>query len=129
MGQSGGTLISSIFGAVALLRDSGGSSQASGAVTAPAAGAAIASLVIPAGTRWEVTATVNYGATGDVANNMQFEVAGVVQCAVPVQGVANGVPDSITFLVAGGQTVSINAIAAGAAGCVYNAVIVARKVA
>lgn len=114
---------------LSLFRDAGNITvQASGQVITPGALATIVALGALAPGRWEITTICNYGAVGDVANNMQLLVGAGVVCSCPVQGGANGNPAKMVVVVAGGSTVTVQAIAAGAAGAVYNAVVVARRV-
>lgn len=100
-------------------------------VTGPAAGATIASLVLPAGT-WAVSWTVGYG-SGAVAaaeqNNMQLTgPASPLTALVPA--VANTeVPQQQVVLTTAGVTVAVKAIALGTATAVYEAQIVATPVA
>ena len=98
-----------------------------GNVTGPAAGATIASIVLPAGS-WVISWTVGYG-SGAVAaaeqNNMQLTgLAASLQAIVPA--VANQqVPQQQVTLTTAGTTIAVKAIALGTGTAVYEAQLVA----
>lgn len=103
----------------------------SGVVTAPGAGAAIATLAAPAaGTyRVKVTAGVSGAAVADL-NNMRFRRAGVDLLAQLPHG-ANGEQEDTDLgevVLSGAQNLTVEAIGAGTAGVEYNAAIVATQV-
>lgn len=105
--------------------------SAEATVTGPAAGATIASLVLPAGT-WSISWTVGFG-SGAVAaadtNNMQLTGPASALTAV-IPAVANTeVPQPPVVLTTAGVTVAVKAIALGTATAVYEAQIVATPVA
>ncbi|MCC9307691.1 hypothetical protein LN042_11350 [Kitasatospora sp. RB6PN24] len=116
-----------------LFRDSAATVQASGTPTAPGAGAAVASVTVPAAGLWEVVCS--YWLSGTVAagdaNNLQLKQGATVRLTpLPVPAVVNTLPPRLTVVLncAAGDTVSLNAIAGGSASAVYNAVLVARQV-
>lgn len=114
-----------------LFRDQAATLQVGGSVTTPGAGAAIATLNgLTVGGIYEITVFPSYGVIGDVANNMKLELnSGGQQVVVPVQGGNNTVPVASVYVeVATTAAVTVNAVAAGAAGSVYNAIIIARRV-
>lgn len=100
---------------------------AEGSVTGPAAGATIASIVLPAGT-WVIGWTVGYGAGAVAAaeqNNMQLTgPASPVPAIIP--GVANTQQiQQQVVLTTPGTTIAVKAIAVGTATAVYTAQLVA----
>lgn len=104
---------------------------AENSVTGPAAGATIASLVLPAGT-WAISWTVGLG-SGAVAaadtNNMQLTGPASPLTAI-IPAVANTqVPQPQVVLTTTGVTVAVKAIALATATAVYEAQIVATPVA
>lgn len=114
-------------------RDSIVTAQASGSVTAPGAGVAIASVTIPAVGLWEITATFFLSGTvsaGD-ANNVQLRQNVAVRLTpIPVPATANLFPPPVVVVLncVATDTVSLNAVGAGTASAVYNAVVTARQV-
>lgn len=112
-------------------RDATPTVQNYGTATAPTAGAVIATVTIPAGGTWEITAMASYGATADTANNVTLQRNGTaVLTRLLVPGVVNSTPVPVPVILtcATGDTVTINAVATGAAGSIYNAVLIARQV-
>lgn len=113
---------------------------ATGSVTAPTGGAPIVSVTIPTGeaqpgytaSRWSVQVTValtsGTPAAGD-ANNFQVRVDGTPIMSLLSPGALN-IPTSRTLIltVAPGQAISVNAAAAGSAGVVYTAELVATMI-
>lgn len=114
-------------------RDSAATVQASGALTAPTAGMAVATVTIPTAGLWEVTAFYFLSGTvaaGD-ANNLQLKQNTTVRLTpLPLPAVANTLPPQLTVVLncAAADTVTLNAIANGTASAVYNTVLVARQV-
>lgn len=114
-------------------RDGTATAQGSGAVTAPTAGAVIATVTPGAAGLWEVQIWWSLSGTlvaGD-ANNLQLrQTAAVRLTPLPIPATANLFPPPVTVVLSlsAVDTVSVNAIAAGSASAVYNAVIVARQV-
>lgn len=102
-----------------------------GNATGPAAGATIASIVLPAGT-WAISWTVGYGAGAVAAaeqNNMQLTGPAAPLTAI-IPAVANTqVPQQQVVLTTAGVTVAVKAIGPGTATAVYEAQIVATPVA
>lgn len=123
MSESGGTSTPAV-------KDSTPTLQASGTVTTPGAAAVIVTTPALSAGFWEITAHGYYGAVGDVAGNMAITFNGVQLVALPVQGVANGVPVAACVVVqsAGAQTGAVKSIAIGAAGAVYAADVICRKI-
>lgn len=103
---------------------------ATGSVTAPAAAGIIAATAaIGAGSTWRVRVYISFGATPDAVRNWQVSMGGSTYVLVAAGG-ANGVPTEYTFdYVSFGATttIAVQAIAAGAAGSVYNATIIATQ--
>jgi hypothetical protein len=114
-------------------RDSAATAQASGSTTAPTAGAAITTVAIPATGLWEITASYYLSGTvaaGD-ANNLQLKQNATARLGpLLAPAVANAFPQPVVTVLscAAGDTVTVNAVAAGSASCAYNATIVARQV-
>lgn len=104
---------------------------AENSVTGPAAGATIASLVLPAGT-WVISWTVGLGAGAVAAadtNNMELTGPAAPLVAI-IPAVANTqVPQPPVTLTTTGVTVAVKAIALATATAVYEAQIVATPVA
>lgn len=104
---------------------------ATGVATAPAAGAVLTSVTLtPAGT-YDVAAVFCYGAVGDVAGNVGVYVNGVGLLGVNHPGGPNTPTTTVTVRVVsdGTTTVSLRPSSGGAAGCVYLATLIARRVA
>lgn len=105
--------------------------QVAASAVAPGAGAAVATLAVVAGT-YDVTVLAAYGTTPDVINNMVFKNNGVnVGGPLFVQAVANGQPTPQRFqrlTVAGAVNLTVNAVAAGGAGTIFNAAIFATRI-
>lgn len=100
-----------------------------GAVT-PGAGATIATVNTVKAGIYEITAIAGYGATADVVDNMDLAVNGVALLVLPVHAAVNAdrVPVTIRKRVGAGQAIAVRAIAAGGAGAVYRATIIATRV-
>lgn len=103
-----------------------------GTVTAPGAGAAIVTIAaasLPRGT-YRVLVSVGYGGTADVINNMELRKGTTVISDLYVIATVNGSPVQQEFIVEldGAQALSVNAIAAGALGTVFNAMLVATRI-
>lgn len=98
--------------------------ETSGNVTAPGAGATIASLTGLAAGTYQVTWTVGLNgaaAAGDANNFELFDTAGNVIASVN-PGAAGEYPQlGVTLTVAAGATIGVKAIGAGTAGVVYSA--------
>ena len=106
------------------------SSSAAGSVTAPGAGAAVVTSPSLGTGDYEVQVLAGYGGTADAFNNMRFQVGAAAVGPLYEVAAANGVPVRQVFqLYVSNTTVSVNAIAAGAAGAVYQAVIIWTQVA
>lgn len=107
-----------------------------GAVTAPGAGAVIATHQPPAGNAGElheIEATVWYsvGAPVDATENanVAFKFGGTVISSIPIVPVLNTpVKTKFYFNAAAGTPFAIVAVGAGAAGVKYNAFITATKI-
>lgn len=119
-------------GPVTLTADTFGATvQTSGSAVAPAAGQSLVSTGALAAGTWEVAAWFMYGATGDVGTNVRLRRSGVNMVALPNPG-GNNVglgPFVVRIVSAGADTVDMSVVAAGAAGSVYTAALVARRVA
>lgn len=103
-----------------------------GTVTAPAAGAAIVTIAagsLPRGT-YRVVVSAGYGGTADIINNMEVRKGATVISDLYVIAAVNASPVQQEFIVEldGAQALSVNAIALGAAGSVYNAMLVATRI-
>jgi hypothetical protein len=110
-----------------------------GSATAPGAGTTIASVTLGVG-RWEIDVIAGFGATGDVGDNIQLAVtqgSPSVTKLYPLSmgaGVnAQGPEERLVITVYptgsnnfGTATVAVQNIAAGGAGSIYNAAIIAR---
>lgn len=116
-----------------VIGDSAVTVQASGTPAAPTAGAAVASVTIPAVGLYAITATYFLSGTvaaGD-ANNVQLRQNATPRLTpLPLPAVANALTPAVTVVLncAANDTVSLNAVGAGTAAAVYNAVLVARQV-
>jgi hypothetical protein len=104
---------------------------ASGVVTAPGAGGAIATLAAPAAGKYRVTVTagVSGNAVADL-NNMRLRRQGVDVVAVLAHG-SSGAQASTTIDeldLNGAQNLTVEAIGAGTASIEYNAQIEALKI-
>lgn len=107
--------------------------HAAGTVTAPGAGAAIATLAAPPAGTYEVIVHAGYGSNAGAVNNMELQRQAVA-FATPLfvadtAGVAAPVRNKFRITLSGAQNLTVNAIAAGAAGDVYIASITAMRVA
>lgn len=105
---------------------------AAGSAVAPASGAAIASIAAPPAGTYEVRTRAGYGSTADVIDGMELRKGATKISNLYVAAAANLIPAEGTFprvTVDGTQAISINASQAGAAGSVYNAKVVATKLA
>lgn len=106
--------------------------QNTGGATAPGANTAIASFLVPAGKGgiYEITAIAGYGGTADVVDNMELAIAAAQVLVLPVLAVANGdrIPITIRRRVAGGASIAIRSIAAGGAGTIFRATLIAKRV-
>lgn len=102
-----------------------------GTATGPAAGATIASVVVPAGT-YVVSWTVGYGAGAVAAaelNNMQL-TGGPANVVALIPAVANQQqPQSQVTITTAGATIAVKAIGAATATAVYEAQLVVTPVA
>lgn len=107
------------------------SKQARGAVTAPGAGAAIATIVAPPAGLYRITVIGRYGGTSDTTDNMELKKGATSLLVLPVLAVNNGtaIPVTVDVRLDGATAITVNAIAAGAALTNYLAYIVATKVA
>lgn len=105
------------------------SRQVRGTATAPAAGAAVATLAAPPAGFYEITVLARYGGTADVIDNMELKVGATSILVLPVLPVANGsvVPIKVLVKLDGASAVTVNAIALGGAGSVFVAHIIATK--
>jgi hypothetical protein len=103
-----------------------------GTATAPAAGAAIATIAAPGAGTYYIQVFVAFGGTADVFNNMQLQHGAVVVGTLYTQGAtANGFPTRHVFnriTIAAAEAITVNAIAAGAVGSVYQATIIATRI-
>jgi hypothetical protein len=113
-------------------RDAFPTIQAHGTVTTPGAFTGICQLTIPAAGNYEISACMYYGLVGDIANNALL-VQNAATVAHPVnQAGVNTSPvwsGPYTITAAAADTVTVQNVAASAAGCVYIAEIIARRVA
>lgn len=106
--------------------------SATGTVTTPGAGAAIATIsnvLLPAGD-YEVEVLCGYGGTAGVVNNMDLRRGGVSIGTLYVAPVANGTPPRQLrrrVTLDGTQSLTVNAIAAAGAGQVFIASIRATR--
>jgi hypothetical protein len=98
---------------------------AGGRVTAPAAGAPVATLRVPPPGKYELTLYVTVGNVSDLGN-AQLQVG----TKVDLQGLGTpgGGPFTLVRQLDGESDVSVNATLAGGGGVVYVAVIVATKI-
>lgn len=106
--------------------------NAAGTATAPAGGAAIATLAAPAAGDYEVSVHVGYGGVADVVNNMQLQKGATVLGVLAFPSVQNTLFPGRTFprvTLDGATALTINAIAGGAAGTIYLAQIIATQLA
>lgn len=97
-----------------------------GSATAPAAGANVVTTPALAAGNYDIKVKAFYGATADVANNAKLVVGGALVTNLPVLAVANGAAVEVELrrvAVAANGTIAVQAIAAGAAGSLYNAVL------
>ena len=101
-----------------------------GTITAPGAGVAVATLNVPPVGVYDVTIIPRYGATGDVADNMQVSVNNGVILTLPILPAANSAPIPVNFRYTanGIHSIVVSAVATGAGGAVYIAHIFARKI-
>lgn len=103
-----------------------------GLATAPLAGQVIASLQVAQDGLWLVKLLPSYGPTADVIDNMAVVVNNVPLGPLTVLPVANSDPVETVLdvvLMQRGGAISIVAIAAGAVGSIYRAVIRATPIA
>lgn len=111
----------------------GASVGAAGTVTAPAAGAAIATIPagsLPAGT-YEVEATVGYGGTPGGVNGFDLRAGATIISGLASLAVANHLAPRVGFrrvTVDGATAITVNAVAAGATGSVFIAQLSATRV-
>jgi len=98
-----------------------------GTVTGPAAGATIASIVLPAGT-WVISWTVGFGAGAVAAadaNNMQLTgIPTTLNAIIPAVANTQQIQQQVTFTTAG-TTIAVKAIGAGTGTANYVAQLVA----
>lgn len=114
------------------LQDLSDSLQAGGAVTAPGAGAAIATVAAPPAGTYLVTVSAGTGAGTPVAadvGNMQLKKGATVVAllAHPISTTAPMPPVRVTL--DGSTALTVNAVGVATAGVVYVATIVAVRVA
>jgi hypothetical protein len=124
------TVRTSSSGLLIVARYSGTSASAAGTVTTPAGGAAIVtSGALTVGT-YEVQVLVGYGGVADVFNNMQLQVGATVIGRLYAVATVNSAPtvQLFTLSVPAATAVTVNAVAAGAAGSIYEAVIIWTQV-
>jgi len=94
-----------------------------GSVVAPVATSGIVVTPALAAGFYDFLVNFSYGAVGDVASNVEFYINGVGGYRLITPAAANTPMQATRFprvWVPAGQTVAIDAIAAGAAGSVYN---------
>lgn len=103
-----------------------------GTLTTPGPGVAVVSTgVLPAGV-WEVAVEAGYGAVADTAiNNMQlkFGAAALVTCILPAVAGSNDTFAGVRVITNGVNSINVSTVAAASAGAIYNARIIARRVA
>lgn len=108
-----------------------GSFTGRGLATQPGAAAVIAdSGALPAGL-YNVQVSGSYGGTPDVIDNMELFQADKPVIVLPVLPVANSEPSPLVIpalKVYQGQHLTVQAVAAGAVGSVYRAIIIATPV-
>lgn len=124
LGPSGGVQVVNVNGIADSL-------TAVGTVVTPGAAGTIVSLAaVPTGV-YDVTCIVGYGAVGDLPNNMKFFVGGVaVGNGLAVDPGATSAAIATRFprvTITGPATLTIQSIAAGAAGCVYYGSIIVTR--
>lgn len=105
------------------------SKAAWGQVTSPAAGGPIAVLAAPGAGVWQIYVTTYKAGTDDLKYvNASLRIGGIVK-AVLVTGILRPSTHFFPFAdVNAGETITINAEAAGGAGSIYVASLVAHKV-
>lgn len=105
---------------------------ASGNVTAPGAGATVASLNISTTGYYRIVVTAGFGATAEstAIDNFQLKVNGSVVGTIPVANVANTQSQPLEFfanVTAGSPAITVVAIGAASASSVYKATILATR--
>ncbi len=107
----------------------GSSLEASGTQTAPAAGAVIASVIVPAG-QWTVTWLVGLRGTpaaGEV-NNFQLTAGAITETSLNQGAAGEYAQITVTVTLAALATLTIKNIGIGTAGAIYDAEIVVSPV-
>lgn len=107
-----------------------GSLSNTGVATAPAAGAAIASVAV-FDSYYRVDVVCGFGATAEstTINNFELKAGATVVAVTPVANVANTQSQTYTFWVnpGGAVNLTVNAIAAGSVGSIYKATVTATR--
>lgn len=122
-----------VSGTAKLFRDSAATVQAAGSVLGPTAGAAIASVTVPATGLYEVVVSLYLFGTVAVAetNNVQLRQNATARLSpLMVPGLINVFPAPTTVVLscAAADTVSVNAIGTATVTASYAAAITARQV-
>lgn len=107
----------------------GSSGSVAGSVTAPGAGAVIATTIALTGGTYDVQVMTDYGGTPAAAetfNNMQLRVGATVIGPVFTSPGTLAVPVNQRFIliVPGATAITVNAVNAGGAAAVYQALII-----
>lgn len=105
--------------------------QLRGSIVTPGVGSAVVVVGAPAAGVYEIVAMARYGGVPDVIDNMDVRIQGSpIIGGLPVQPVANGevIPIKMIRRLNGAQNITINAVAAGAAGSVFIGYLVVTKI-